>query len=105
MQRGHIGAVELLIEKGCDVNDRDEIGITPLIIASQIGFADIMLLLIDKGNAIVDVRGYDGLSALYIASQEVNILIRNIDIYTHIHTLKNTSSFKLMFFETDLASS
>ena len=48
--RGHTAVVQLLIEKGADVNARDSFyNATPIIWAAQRGFAEIVKLLLDHG--------------------------------------------------------
>ena len=48
--RGHTAVVQLLIEKGADVNAQDSFyNATPIIWAAQRGFAEIVKILLDKG--------------------------------------------------------
>lgn len=55
--------VKFLIEKGADVNKRDQLGALPLGSAASIRRTDLMKLLIDAG-AKVDAKDNDGMTAL-----------------------------------------
>ena len=44
--------VELFLTKGCDVNEKDEVGNTPLHCAVQYGKADLVVLLVERGADI-----------------------------------------------------
>jgi hypothetical protein len=41
--------VELFLSKGCDVNEKDEVGNTPLHCAAQYGKADLVVILVERG--------------------------------------------------------
>jgi hypothetical protein len=41
--------VDLFLSKGCNINERDEAGNTPLHYAAQYGKADLVVLLVEKG--------------------------------------------------------
>lgn len=41
--------VDLFLSKGCDINEKDEAGNTPLHYAAQYGKADLVVFLIEKG--------------------------------------------------------
>lgn len=60
---GHIGIVELLLEKAADINLPNNEGWTPLIVAAGTGRLDLVELLVAKG-AKVDSVTSDGDSAL-----------------------------------------
>ncbi len=64
---GHLEIVELLIEKGADVND-NIIGTTVLMCASLNGHIEIVEFLIDNG-ADVNVRDSRGSNVLKYASK------------------------------------
>jgi ankyrin repeat protein len=59
--------IKLLLEKGADIEARDEQGKTPLIRAATYGQAGIARLLLDKG-ARIEARDPDGATALISAA-------------------------------------
>jgi ankyrin repeat protein len=48
-ENGHKEVVELLINKGIDLNEKDNYGNTALRLASFYGFKEVVELLINKG--------------------------------------------------------
>lgn len=60
-------AVQGLLERGADANEKDEGGKTPLIQAARLGRTDIVRLLLDAG-AVVDEKDGGGRSALMWAA-------------------------------------
>lgn len=44
--------VELFLSKGCDVNEKDEVGNTPLHCAAQYGKAELVMILVERGADI-----------------------------------------------------
>ncbi|AEJ19232.1 Ankyrin [Gracilinema caldarium DSM 7334] len=62
---GHLGIVQLLLERKADVNVKDSSGTTPLHEAARGGYLDIMQLLIRSG-ALVNAQDAKGNSALHI---------------------------------------
>jgi ankyrin repeat protein len=67
-----INVVAFLLENGANINDRDTIDQTPLIIASQNGCTDIVRMLLDAG-ANIEHKNDQGENALISAAQEGNI--------------------------------
>jgi len=65
--RGDLGKVRELIERGADVNARDNSGGTPLHWAAGIGRLDVARLLIEHG-AYVDARDNYGWTPLHVAA-------------------------------------
>ena len=65
---GHTETVAMLLEKGADVNAKDNGGYTALLWASHDGHTEIVAMLLDNG-ANVNVKDNDGFTALYWASQ------------------------------------
>ena len=65
----HKDFVQLLLDSGFDVNDKDSIGLTLLHTAAVNGHKDIVQLLLDRG-ADVNAKDSDGLTALHWAAQE-----------------------------------
>eukprot|EP00919_Chromeraceae_sp_WS-2016_P035484 GHVR01084143.1.p2 GENE.GHVR01084143.1~~GHVR01084143.1.p2 ORF type:complete len:102 (+),score=9.36 GHVR01084143.1:857-1162(+) len=59
----------LLIEKGADINARNEIDYTPILCASIRGDADFVNMLIDKGADVRD-RDFIEKTPLIIAAEE-----------------------------------
>jgi ankyrin len=66
--RGSARVVELLAEKGANVNNQDKNGMTPLHIASRSGAVDIVRVLLER-EAQVDMTSYDGKTPLHVAVQ------------------------------------
>jgi hypothetical protein len=64
---GDIEQVQDLLDKGADVNSRNEWGLTPLMAASQGDHIDVGKLLLEKG-ADVNTKQKDGWTALMVAS-------------------------------------
>jgi uncharacterized protein len=60
---GHIGVMEMLLERGANINAVDDAGMTPLMFAALHNKPDCLALLISKG-ADADVKDYRGLTAL-----------------------------------------
>jgi uncharacterized protein len=65
---GHALAVELLLEKGSEVDPKTKSGYAPLVCAAENGHADVVQVLLEWG-AEVNAQGYDGKTALMEASQ------------------------------------
>jgi len=68
-ESGDINTVKNLIDKGADVNVRDEYQYTPLHKASEGGYTETVKLLIDKG-ADVNAKGRWNLTPLHYAVRE-----------------------------------
>ncbi len=66
--QGHRDVVNLLLDKGADVNARDKNGVTALIPTSENGHKEVVLLLLAKG-ADVNAKTNKGSTALFLASQ------------------------------------
>ena len=66
---GHTHAVRALLERGADVNGRDENGRTPLMEAAFGGHVDTLELLLLR-NADVNARDKDGWTALMEAASK-----------------------------------
>jgi uncharacterized protein len=66
-KKDHTKVAALLLEKGADVNARDEAGRTALIAASYDGKSKVVELLIEKG-ADVEAKSSDGSTALISAA-------------------------------------
>jgi ankyrin repeat protein len=67
-----VNVVAFLLENGANINDRDIIDQTPLIIAAFNGCKDIVKMLLDAG-ADIGHRNDQGENALISAAQEGNI--------------------------------
>jgi len=69
-QNGHIGAVELLLDAGADVDAMNKSGYTVLMVASSVNNPDILKILIQHGaNMDVQDREY-GWTALIWSAKE-----------------------------------
>jgi ankyrin repeat protein len=66
--KGDIWYVKRHLDKGSDVNAKDEDGVTPLQYAAEGGYNEIVELLIDKG-ANVNAKNDDGATPLDVAIQ------------------------------------
>jgi ankyrin repeat protein len=63
---GTIDVINMLIEKGLDVNAGDKDGYTPLVTAAYVGHVAVVKLLIEKG-ADIDAKTQNGKTALSVA--------------------------------------
>lgn len=61
---GHIEVCEALLEAGAKVDEADNDGKGPLLLAAQEGHTRLVELLIDQWGAPVDQRAHDGKTAL-----------------------------------------
>jgi ankyrin repeat protein len=68
----NINVVAFLLKNGANINDRDTIDQTPLIIAAFNGCTDIVKMLLDAG-ANIEHKNDQGENALISAAQEGNI--------------------------------
>lgn len=74
---GNIEGVKLLMDNGCDVNERDSLGKTALHYAVACDSTDVVKLLIEKGGD-VNAAGSDGMVPLHNVRSDrmVRILVR-----------------------------
>jgi len=63
---GHLDVVQLLVEKGGDINKTGDGGATPLFVACGYGCPEVVRLLVEKG-ADMDKALYSGFTPLFIA--------------------------------------
>ena len=78
---GHKSIVEMLIDKGANINHAKNNGVTPLFIAAENGHKDIVEIFINKGTDINRAQ-YQGATPLLIAAENghndiVKMLIEN----------------------------
>jgi len=66
-EKGDLATVRKLLDKGVDVNWKDELGFTPLSWASGYGHVQIVKLLLDRG-AQINMQDNNGWTALMDAS-------------------------------------
>jgi ankyrin repeat protein len=66
--------VELFLNKGCDVNEKDDVGNTPLHCAAQYGKSDLVIFLVEKG-ADINVKNTFGDTPLKLAENKGYITI------------------------------
>ena len=78
---GHKGIVDLLLEKGADVNEEDRYYGSAMTAASGQGHKDVVELLIERGADVEEERGYN---ALYAASsqghKDIVMLLERVDV-------------------------
>ncbi len=65
--QGHIDAIRQHIEAGSNLDEKDQYGSSPLIIAATFGRTEVARALIDAG-ADTEVRNNDGATALHVAA-------------------------------------
>ena len=65
---GRTEVVKLLLDKGAEVNLKNNYGITALFMASANGHTEIVKLLLDKGAEVNVKNTDDGVTALFMAS-------------------------------------
>lgn len=67
---GHADAVELILEKGADIEVRNKGGLTALHAAAYAGKLDVVRLLVAKGALVNDTRNFYKMSPLHAAAEE-----------------------------------
>jgi ankyrin repeat protein len=67
--RGNAAVVKLLLDRGANVNARDDKGVTAVMLAALNGDAALLQGLLDRGAA-VDARTRDGWTALTYAARK-----------------------------------
>ena len=77
---GDLNVVDLLLNRGADVNAKTEEGATPLMYACQNGFPDVVDTLIRKG-ADVNTAPYNGMTALISVSKTGDYEIASILVH------------------------
>lgn len=65
---GHTGVVQALLDGGADLHSPDELGMTTLIIAANMGCADVVKLLIARGADKEAAEYQEGMRAIHLAS-------------------------------------
>lgn len=68
VMKNDIGAIKRLIKQGEDINESDENGSTPLLVASDYGYQKIIKYLIEECNVDIDKVDNDGDNPLMVAS-------------------------------------
>ncbi|MBF0280301.1 MAG: ankyrin repeat domain-containing protein [SAR324 cluster bacterium] len=71
---GNVAITKLLIEKGADVNKKNDLGLSPLLAASGKGHFEIVKLLLDHG-AEVNVKNSKGKTPLNAAREIYHVPI------------------------------
>uniref|UniRef100_K3XBW9 Uncharacterized protein n=1 Tax=Globisporangium ultimum (strain ATCC 200006 / CBS 805.95 / DAOM BR144) TaxID=431595 RepID=K3XBW9_GLOUD len=80
-EAGNAEVVQLLLDRGADINEKDKYGRSPLSHAAQAGKAEIVQLLLDRGADITEKDNY-GRSPLRIAAQAGKAEVGHINIVT-----------------------
>lgn len=73
IEGGHLETVKMLLERGADVNQENEWGQTPLMLAAKEGQSSILNALLDKGANINQQSKFGGMTALMWAAIEEKI--------------------------------
>jgi len=80
-KNGHKEVVlQLLLEKGANIESKDECGRTPLIVASQNGHKEVVQLLLEKG-ADIEVKDKNGKRVLDVCDSAMSDFIRCLPIF------------------------
>ncbi|GMH36829.1 hypothetical protein BSKO_04702 [Bryopsis sp. KO-2023] len=66
---GHVGIVEMLIEKGANVDTQNNRGVSALFLAAQEGHLDVAKVLVEAGANLDAQNDKDGAAALFMAAQ------------------------------------
>ncbi|HET6227093.1 MAG TPA: ankyrin repeat domain-containing protein [Bacteroidia bacterium] len=66
--------VELFLSKGCDIDEKDEVGNTPLHCAAQYGKADLVAILVERG-ADINAKNTFGDTPLKLAENKGYVTI------------------------------
>jgi len=69
---GRVEVVEILIERGADIEGKDDYGDTPLIEASASGRVEVVEILVERG-ADIEAKDYYGNTPLLIASMDEHV--------------------------------
>ena len=69
-EEGNTEEVELLLDRGANIETKDKDGLTPLMIAAKWGKTETVELLLDRG-ANIETKDKDGLTPLMIAAEWV----------------------------------
>merc|ERR1719265_2815958 len=73
-RNGDYGECEVLLREGADVNEAKPNGATPLLLAAQGGFTDLVTLFIAWG-ARVDAAAHDRTTAVWMAAQNGHVAV------------------------------
>ncbi len=73
VENDDLSNVENLLQQGVDLNTRDASGLTPLMVASGRGNAELVKILLDAGADLFAVDTRAGASALHKACQGGNV--------------------------------
>jgi ankyrin repeat protein len=110
----HTDMVKMLVENGADVNSRDAIGRTPLMVAAaQPEGVDLCRLLIEHGARIDAADAQGGHTVLHWAAVSsihrgpldtvIYLIDRGVDIDATNHTGKTALSYAVLWDDLDLA--
>jgi ankyrin repeat protein len=86
---GFVDIVDLLLRNNCNINQRNKLMKTPLILAVEGGHTKVVTMLV-KNKCDIDISDKDGHTALDIAEENQVVDIKNIllnvmkkDTYAH----------------------
>ena len=87
----HIGLIELLIERGADVNILTNEGLSALILACKLGFIEVVKVLLDNG-ALVNTQN-DNIEILKIIADPIKVLRNSIKQHHNFLSPLETACF------------
>ena len=70
---GSIDVARLLINRGANVECRNGLNQTPLVVAAEFNHSEIIKFLLEEGSADIEARDKDGMTSLLKASSKGNI--------------------------------
>ena len=99
-EEGNIDLIRLLIQRGADVNKKDDFGRTPIMYASYTGQTEVVRILLDNGAYVNEIDSQD-ITALMLASQgeqdNTDTVKLLIDRRADVNMKDNTGNTALMF--------
>lgn len=107
--KGTVQVLRLFLDRGADIESRNQHGLTLLYIAAQQGHTQVVSLLLDRG-ADIESRDEHDRTALYIAAykghtQAVSLLLdRVVDIKSNPQSLSKVLNLAVLYDRCDIVS-